>query len=218
MEADHNDAHSPEQEGEAQGHTQTMVEDREQQAANHTAEDGDTNESQKKYQDLYDQYVRLAADFDNFRKRHNQEMESVRRYSTENTLSELIPVLDNLERALSGLSETSEPKMLYQSIRMMKNQLLDALGGLGMKKMETLGQPFDPNFHEAVSQVETTEFPDQTVANELQSGFMLHDRVLRPAMVAVANNPNGEVCDPSGDNPFKQAGEKSSFQPNKDAK
>lgn len=177
----------------------------------------DKNEWEQKYQDLYDQYVRLAADFDNYRKRFNQEIEATRRYASENTLKELIPALDNLERATGSLSETSEPKLLYQSFRLMNNQIIDALAGVGLKRMETVGKPFDPNFHEAVTQVPSNDHPDQTVVNELQSGFMLQDRVLRPAMVAVSvktENGAGDTAAGAGEaNPFKNVSEDGNFKP-----
>jgi molecular chaperone GrpE len=171
---------------------------------------------ERKYRELNDQYVRLAADFDNFRKRSYQEHESARKYGTESTLREMIPVLDNLDRATASLSESSDPKLLFQSFRLMYNQLLDTFANLGLKKMQPVGQPFDPNFHEAVSQVETDEHPDQTVVNEMQSGYMLYDTVIRPAMVAVSTRP---AVAASAENPFKVPGSESTgFSPDKESK
>jgi molecular chaperone GrpE len=168
-------------------------------------QDAQTKELQRKYQDLQDQYLRLAADFDNYRKRYAQEQEALRKYGAENTARELIPVLDNLERAASSLSEKSEPKILYQSFRLMHNQLVDSLKNMGFQKMNTVGQTFDPTFHEAISQQETDEHPENTVVNEMQSGFMLHDRVLRPALVSVAvPKQNKEEAPAKSENPFAQ--------------
>jgi molecular chaperone GrpE len=173
---------------------------------------GEANDPwEQKYRDVYDQYVRLAADFDNFRKRYAQEQEALRKYGSERALYELIPVLDNLERAAGSLSENTDPKMLYQSFRLVQNQLLEALGGLGLKKIDSLGKPFDPSYHEAVAQVPSDEHPDQTVVREQQSGFMYHDRVLRPALVAVAvpspesNGPSEQKESGDANNPFKHS-------------
>jgi molecular chaperone GrpE len=158
-----------------------------------------------KYRDLNDQFLRLAADFDNFRKRSYQEHESARKVGREVTIQELLPVLDNLSRATGSLNESSDPKLLFQSFRLMQNQLLEAFGNLGVKKMQVVGQPFDPKFHEAVQQVDSDEHPDQTVLMEMQSGYMLYDQVLRPAMVSVSNRVSSDGQTKSSKNPFAQA-------------
>ncbi|MBY0405465.1 MAG: nucleotide exchange factor GrpE [Cyanobacteria bacterium] len=173
---------------------------------------------EKDYKEKNEQYLRLAADFDNYRKRSFQEQESARKSGTESALQELLSVLDNLDRASSSLTENSDPKVLFQSFNLMNRQLLEAFGNLGVKKMETVGKPFDPIFHEAVSQIETEEALDQTILKELQAGFMLYDKVLRPAMVTVALNSSGAVTpnDANGsnaNNPFKGAGTSGNFKP-----
>lgn len=166
----------------------------------------------EQYQDLYDQFVRLQADFENYRKRVEQEKEYLLKYGSQRTMEELLPVMDNLERGTGSLSETSDPKLLYQSFRLVYNELMSGLQQLGLRKIDALGQPFDPSFHEAVSRVESDEYPEDVVANELQTGFMLHDKVLRPAMVQVSNgNATGASEEPqepeekgSSENPFRQ--------------
>lgn len=158
-----------------------------------------------KYRDLNDQFLRLAADFDNFRKRSYQEHESARKVGREVTIQELLPVLDNLSRATSSLNESSDPKLLFQSFRLMQNQLLEAFSNLGVKKMQVVGQPFDPKFHEAVQQVDSDEHPDQTVLMEMQSGYLLYDQVLRPAMVSVSNRVSSDGQAKPSQNPFAQA-------------
>jgi molecular chaperone GrpE len=160
---------------------------------------------EQKYKDLYDQYVRLAADFDNFRKRRQQEVEYSRKYGAESALLALLPALDNLERASASLNETSDPKMLYQSFRLVYNQLIGALDTIGVKKMNPVGQTFDPNLHEAIGQVPTADMPEESVVNEAQAGYLYHDRVLRPAMVTVAVAPSEPAPAQAVNNPFKAA-------------
>ncbi len=167
---------------------------------------------QAKHEDLYNQFLRLSADFENYKKRTVQEKESLLQYGAEKTMYELMPVLDNLERAATSLSDSSDPKILYQSFQLMQNQLMDAFSALGMKRIEAQGQPFDPHFHEAISQAPSEEYPEGTVINVMQAGYMLHDRVLRPSMVIVssgsANAGAGSSEETTGtdqpsDNPFK---------------
>ncbi len=168
------------------------------------------NSLQERFDVLQDQHMRLAADFENFRKRVLQEREALLKYGAENTIQSLLPILDNLERASSSLSEGSDPAMLYKSFELLSKQLMDTLASQGLKKIETVGQPFDPNFHEATGQMETDEYPENTVALEVQPGFQLHDRVLRPALVMVASSGSGEENPApseadSRENPFAQS-------------
>ena len=178
-------------------------------AAQETEQNAELEALQQKYNALYDQHLRLTADYDNFRKRATQEKDNLLKYGADKTLADVMPVLDNLERATASLSENSDPKMLYQSFRMIYNQLTEGLAGQGLKRIEALGQPFDPNFHEAISQMESAEYPEGTVAAVAQAGYMLHDRVLRPAMVVVSQGaPAGAeqpapAAEAKPENPFK---------------
>ncbi len=144
-----------------------------------------------KYQLLQDQFTRLAADFDNFRKRAREEQESMVKYGAQKSAMELLPVLDNLDRASASLTENSDAQVLYKSFGLVNKQLLDGLDRLGIRKIDTVGKPFDPNFHEAVNQM-PSEHPEHHVAIEAQSGYMLHDKVIRPAMVVVSTGPVAE--------------------------
>jgi molecular chaperone GrpE len=137
-------------------------------------------------QTLDSQYVRLAADFDNYRKRQEQERESLLKYGAEETLKKLLPVVDNFERAEKSLKDITDPEKLKESFEAVYKQFMDAFEKIGVQKIETAGQTFDPNFHEAVMQTPSSEYPDQTIINELQSGYKLSDRVLRPTLVNVA--------------------------------
>ena len=174
-------------------------------------------EWEKKHNDLYDQYVRLQADFENYRKRATDEKESALKYGAQKAILELLPVLDNLDRATGSLNESSEAKVLYQSFSLMQKQLANGLEKMGVKKIDAAGQVFDPQFHEAISQLESTEHPENTVMYEAQAGYTLGDKVIRPAMVAVSSGPGPEGAEPAkaeaaasapqavadADNPFK---------------
>ncbi len=147
---------------------------------------GAESEWQGKYQLLQEQFTRLAADFDNYRKRTREEQESLVKYGAQKSIMELLPALDNLERATGSLTEDSDPKLLYKSFSMMQKQLLDGLDNMGVKKIQAVGQVFDPQLHEAVNRMESAEFPEDTIMYEAQSGYLLHDKVIRPAMVVVS--------------------------------
>jgi molecular chaperone GrpE len=144
---------------------------------------------EEKYQSLWDQHLRLAADFDNFRKRFAQERELLRKSGIEATLHALIPALDNLERAQKTLSETADSKLLYQSFRLVSKQLNEGLGSLGMQRINAVGQLFDPNLHEAIARVPSTDHEEHAILDEQQPGYTLDDKVLRPALVVVATAP-----------------------------
>lgn len=147
---------------------------------------GSESEWHGKYQLLQEQFTRLAADFDNYRKRTREEQESLVKYGAQKSIMELLPALDNLERATGSLNEDSDPKQLYRSFGVMQKQLLDGLENMGVKKIQAVGQPFDPQLHEAVNRMESAEFPEDTIMYEAQSGYTLHDKVIRPAMVVVS--------------------------------
>lgn len=140
------------------------------------------------FETLQTQYVRLAADFDNYRKRQAQERESLLKYGAEETLKKLLPVLDTFERAKKSIANLEDPEKIKESIDVLQKQFTEALEKVGLQKIEVEGQEFDPNLHEAVMQTPTNDHPDHTVINELQSGYKLNDRVLRPALVNVAVN------------------------------
>jgi len=133
-------------------------------------------------------YIRLAADFDNYRKRQAQERECLLKYGAEDTLKKFLPVLDTFERAQKSFKEIDDPEKLKESFDAVQKQFMDALEKLGVEKIETIGKEFDPNFHEAVMQTPSEEHPDHTVIAELQSGYKLCDKILRPALVNVAVN------------------------------
>lgn len=133
-----------------------------------------------------DQLLRLAADFDNYKKRSRREIADAVKISREDLLRDLLPVFDNLERASAHAGTTTDTKALADGISMVQRQFTDVLGKLGIERVASAGQPFDPAVHEAVQHLETDEFAPGVVAMELQAGYRMADRVLRPALVVVA--------------------------------
>ena len=138
------------------------------------------------YEHLNSQYIRLAADFENYRKRQESERENLIKYGAVDTLKKLLEVLDNFERGEKALEKVEDCQVVEDNFNMLHKQTLDVLGKLGLEIIETEGKEFDPNFHEAVMQTPTSEHPEHTIVNELQKGYKLGDRVLRPSLVNVA--------------------------------
>ena len=142
--------------------------------------------------DINNKYLRLAADFDNYRKRTLSERESLIKYGAEETLKKIIPVLDTLARAKDSVDKTEDIEVVKQSYEICTKQFKEVLEKIGLKKIDAQGKEFDPNIMEAVMQTPTSDYPEHTVIAELQAGYQLHDRVLRPAMVNVATEGNNE--------------------------
>lgn len=130
--------------------------------------------------------ARSQADFDNFRKRTIREKEELGKYASSKLISELVPVIDNFSRALDTNPEGEGSESFVKGVRMIYRQFENVLQAEGLTAMETIGQPFNPEFHQAVMTVESDEHEEGTVVEELQKGYMLKDKVLRPAMVKVS--------------------------------
>jgi molecular chaperone GrpE len=135
---------------------------------------------------LLDRLARLQAEFENFRKRSQREQQEFREYALSDTLKQLLPILDSLDLALK--TEGISVKDFRSGIELIDRQFHDVLTRLGVEPIVAQGQPFDPSLHQAIQMVETTEVPDHHVLDELQRGYRLRDRVLRAAMVRVAQN------------------------------
>lgn len=143
---------------------------------------------QQELEEALQRYLRLAADFDNFRRRTRLEMDDVRKTAAAGLIGELLPVLDNFERALATVRSLL-PENVATGIEMIYRQLWHVLAQSGAQPLEAVGKPFDPAFHEAFEQVETDDVPEGTVIEEVQKGYLLHGKVLRPALVKVARRP-----------------------------
>ncbi len=137
------------------------------------------------------QYMRIAADFENYRRRNSKERDDQEVQIKRNTITELLPVIDNFERARSQIKPQTEAEMtIHKSYQSVYKQLVDCLKRLGVSAMRAEGQDFDPNLHEAVMREPTDQHPEGTVIDELVRGYMIGDRVLRHAMVKVAAPPD----------------------------
>lgn len=134
---------------------------------------------------LVDRLARMQAEFDNARKRAAKEQQDFRDYALVDTIKSIIPVLDSFDRALQTSPEKSE---FHAGMELIQKQLVDALSKLGVKPISAKGEQFDPRYHEAIEMVDTEDAEDHTVLEELQRGYRLKERLLRPAMVRVARN------------------------------
>ena len=157
-----------------------------------TEEEGE--DLQARYDELYQRFVRLAADFENYRKRVEKEKLEYVKFANERLLRDLLQVMDNLERALDAIGDSKELKPIRDGISLVQAELRKVLERHGVERVETVGKPFDPSVHEAFQTSETEEVPPNTVLEEVQAGYKLHGRVLRPALVVVSAAP--EITSP----------------------
>ncbi|MDR7078031.1 molecular chaperone GrpE [Neobacillus niacini] len=138
-----------------------------------------------KLEEADNRYLRLQADFDNFRRRTRLDIEAGEKYKAQKLVTELLPVLDNFERGLKVGADNEQTKTLLQGMEMVYRSLVDALKKEGVEPIEAVGKEFDPNFHQAVMQGEDENFGSNIVTDEFQKGYMLKDRLIRPSMVKV---------------------------------
>lgn len=139
---------------------------------------------QKERDSLFDRLARLQAEFDNFRKRNAREQTEFREYATAEAAKNFLPVLDNFNLALKSNSDQN----LRQGVELIRKQMEDVLARMGVEAIPAEGQQFDPRIHEAIEMVDTSDVPDHQIIEELQRGYRVKDRLLRPAMVRVARN------------------------------
>lgn len=140
---------------------------------------------QAKLEEEENRYLRLRADYDNTLRRNKLDREAAQKFRAQSLLTELLPVLDNLERALQVEVTSEEAQSLYKGVEMVQRQFLDAVAKEGLEVIAAEGEVFDPNFHQAVMQEQDADKESGIVLRELQKGYKLKDRVLRPAMVSV---------------------------------
>jgi molecular chaperone GrpE len=160
-------------------------------------------EFEQRATDAENLYKRMAADFDNFRRRMDREKEEFTNAGVRKAAEAIIPALDDLDRAMLYLSAETPAEKIIESFQLVANRINQCLEQAGLKRLSTLGEVFDPRFHEPVQQIETTAQPDGTIIHELRGGYLLGDRVIRPALVNVASNNSGtlEFTDVSGASP-----------------
>jgi molecular chaperone GrpE len=151
-----------------------------------SGEDNALAELQRQAEDNHSRYLRAQADFDNFRRRTLKEKEELAQYASLKVISQLLPVLDNFERALQTGGEGAESGSFAKGVDMIYRQLNQVLEAEGLKQMEVIGQQFDPELHQAIMQVASEDQDEGTVVEVIQPGYKLKDKVIRPAMVKVS--------------------------------
>jgi len=144
------------------------------------------SQTQKEAKDMFDRLTRVSADFENYKKRVSREKDDAIKFGNEKAFKEIIPVVDNLRRALQAAPTDESARLFVDGVKLVSKQLEDALARFGVVGFDSLGTPFDPVRHEAVGSRPDATIPAQHVAEEYQRGFMLHDRLLRPALVIVS--------------------------------
>ncbi len=151
-------------------------------------------ESQAEARKNWDLYLRERADLENYRKRAQREREELARFANENLLRELLPVLDNLERAVAHAEQEPEGGLL-QGVQLTLDQMRKTLERFGVLPVAAVGETFNPDRHEAMGQLESSDQPPNTVVKEMQKGYTLNDRLLRPALVMIAKAPTAAATD-----------------------
>jgi len=149
--------------------------------------------AQEELQIFQDKYMRLAAEFENYKRRAQRDQSDAIRYANESLLKNLLPTLDNLERAIKSGTDAGASGALIEGVELTHKQFLETVAKLGVRQVISAGADFDPNIHQAVAQVESETAAPNTVVEEFQKGYFLHDRILRPAMVIVAKEKSDQT-------------------------
>jgi len=150
--------------------------------------------AEKELQETHDRFLRASAEFENYKKRSARDMADFRKFANETLIKEMLSVVDNLERALDSTSlDQPEDKSVAEGVQMTLTEILKIFEKLQVKPIESLGKTFDPGFHQAVMVEETDIHPDNTVLKELHRGYLMHDKLIRPAMVVVSKNKPATV-------------------------
>ena len=140
-----------------------------------------------------DRVLRLSAEFENYKKRKQRELDDFKKFANETVFKNLLTIVDNLERAIDSATDGSDEGGLLEGVKLTHKEILKLFETFNVKLVDAQNQPFDPNFHQAVTQQETDEFPENTVTTVLQKGYLMHDRLIRPAMVVVSKKIEKET-------------------------
>ena len=168
-------------EGDYSVEEETVVSDRKPNVEERAAD------AESKYKEMQDRYLRLNAEFDNYKKRMMRENSDRLKYFNMELIKELLPSVDNLERAISHAGdENSDLENMIEGLQMVYKGMQEAFGKFGVSEIESIGKEFDPNCHQAVGMIESQEVPENHVAEECLKGYYLHDRIIRPTMVRVS--------------------------------
>ncbi len=168
---------------------------------------GELEAAQEEARNNQELYLRALAEMDNLRKRNQREKEDISKFGNENILREILPVIDNLERAIEHAAAQEDGAGLLEGVQMTLSQFSSVLQKFGVESLVSTGEIFDPAHHQAMGQFETAEVPANHVAKELQKGYLLNNRLLRPAMVMVAKAPQPETEDNETPTPAEDKGE-----------
>ncbi len=133
-----------------------------------------------------DRVLRLSAEFENYKKRKQREIDDFKKYANETVFKQLLSVVDNLERAITSAEDNPDLASLLEGVKLTHKETIRLLESFNVNPVEAENKPFDPNFHQAVTQEENNDVPDGTVTNVLQTGYLFHDRLIRPSMVVVS--------------------------------
>lgn len=177
-----------EKEGQADLEEVEVEEQEQEKAATEAAidpKDAEINELKAELEKQENRYLRQQADFENIKKRHIAEREAIQKYRSQSLAQDLLPALDSFEKALESANETAETKALLAGMEMVYKQILQAFEKEGIVPIEAVGEQFDPNFHQAVMQDSDENAESNSITAELQKGYKLKDRVIRPSMVKV---------------------------------
>jgi len=147
----------------------------------------------------HDRFLRASAELENYKKRTQKEMTEFKRFANASLVKEILGVVDNLERAVESSSGTNDEEQLAQGLDLTLKELLKIFKAFHVTPVESLGEKFDPRYHQAMMQEETSEHPENVVIRELQKGYLIHDRLLRPAMVVVSKAASANQKDPQPD-------------------
>ena len=160
-----------------------------------TAKDKEVTQLKEQIASEKDRVLRLSAEFENYKKRKQRELDDFKKFANETIFRQLLTVVDNLERAISSTKENSDKEGLLKGVELTHKEIIRLFETFNVKTVEAENQIFDPNFHQAVTQEETDKVPDNTVTQVLQKGYLLHDRLIRPAMVIVSKNKKKDATD-----------------------
>ncbi|HCY86707.1 MAG TPA: nucleotide exchange factor GrpE [Desulfobacteraceae bacterium] len=184
----------------AENQKDNKINDPENQGDQIPSDEGETKETANETQDLEAQLtaekeklLRVSAEFENYKKRKQRETDDFKKFANENIFKRMLTVVDNLERAISSAEDSADDTSLLEGVKLTHKDILNLFEAFSVTQVEAENQPFDPNFHQAVTQEETDEVPENTVTTVLQKGYLLHDRLIRPAMVVVSKKVQKET-------------------------
>nr|WP_320190077.1 nucleotide exchange factor GrpE [uncultured Desulfobacter sp.] len=164
------------------------------------SDEGNDPENKDDHEGLEDQLnaqkekvLRLSAEFENFKKRKQREIDEFKKFANETIFRQLLSVVDNLERAIDSATDAVDETSLLEGVKLTHKEILKLFESFNVTLVEAENQPFDPNFHQAVTHAQNNDVPDNTVTSVLQKGYLLHDRLLRPAMVVVSKKVENQT-------------------------